>query len=77
MSPRLPRVNGSDVERALRRVGWQEIRHTGAHIHLVHPAHPGKLVTVSVHRGKIVPQGTLKAILASAGLTADELRDLL
>jgi predicted RNase H-like HicB family nuclease len=34
-------------------------------------------VTIAVHAGQTVPLGTLNAVLAQAGLTADELRALL
>ena len=77
MSPRLPRVTPAELLRALRRAGWQEFRQTGSHCHLTHPEKPGRIVTVAVHAGQTVPVGTLKAILDQAGLTANELRDLL
>jgi predicted RNA binding protein YcfA (HicA-like mRNA interferase family) len=73
----LPRVTAAQLLRALRRAGWVEFRQTGSHRHLVHPDQPGKLGTIAVHAGQTVPLGTLKAILAQAGLTADELRALL
>lgn len=72
--PRLPRVTADRVVRALRRAGWRLHRHTGGHAHFAHPAHPGRVVTVPMHAGKIIPLGTLRAILHSAGLDGDELR---
>ena len=49
---------------------------TGSHIILRHPERPGRAV-VPFHRGKVVPPKTLTNILREAGLTVDELRDLL
>ncbi len=77
MSARLPRITGADLVRALKRAGWLEIRQSGSHVHLAHPDRPGVILTVAVHAGRIVPVGTLKAILSRAGFSADELRQLL
>jgi predicted RNA binding protein YcfA (HicA-like mRNA interferase family) len=77
MSPKLPRATGDEVLRALRRVGWVEVRQTGSHHHLRHPERPGALVTVAVHAGRQLPVGTLAAILDTAGMTGDDLRKLI
>ncbi|MDP2936308.1 MAG: type II toxin-antitoxin system HicA family toxin [Dehalococcoidia bacterium] len=77
MSPKLPRVTSHELVRALKRAGWEPIRQTGSHLHLARPDHPGHIVTVAVHPGHLVPLGTLKAVLDRAGLTGDDLRDLL
>ena len=77
MSPKLPRVTASELVRALKRAGWEEMRQTGSHLHLANTKFPGQLITVAVHAGRVVPLGTLKAILDTAGLSGDELRDLL
>ncbi len=74
--PRLPRVTAADLLRALRRDGWEIDRQRGSHVQLVHSTKPG-LVTVPSHAGRTIPLGTLRRILDQAGLTADELRDLL
>ena len=77
MSQRLPRLTSSDLVRARKRAGWQEVGQTGSHLHLGHPERPGQILTVAMHPGRVVPIGTLRAILARAGLSADELRQLL
>ncbi|TAK35073.1 MAG: addiction module toxin, HicA family [Chloroflexota bacterium] len=77
MSPRLPRVTSPELLRALKRAGWEPVRQTGSHVHLTHPDRPGRIVTVAVHAGRLVPVGTLKTILGQAQLTGDDLRDLL
>lgn len=77
MSPKLPRVTCTELVRALRRAGWQDLRQSGSHVHLTHPDRPGSLVTVAMHGSQPVPVGTLVAILRSTGLSADDLRKLL
>jgi len=77
MGTRLPRVTSPELVRALKRAGWRELRQTGSHLHLNHPDKPGQIITVAVHPGRLVPLGTLKAILDRAGLNGDELQKLL
>jgi predicted RNA binding protein YcfA (HicA-like mRNA interferase family) len=76
MSPRLPRVTTGELLRALRRGGWRDVRQSGSHLILEHPARPG-YVTVAVHSGTVLLPKTMGRILDQAGLTADELRDML
>jgi len=75
MTPRLPRVSGKDVLKALLRSNFSLIDIEGSHHTLISPA--GKLVTVSVHGNKILKLRTLKSILEQAELTVGELIDLL
>ena len=77
MSPKLPRVTGPAVARALQRAGWIAKRQRGSHLRLEHPTQVGLMVTVPMHAGEDLPVGTLKAILDTTGLSADELRKLL
>jgi predicted RNA binding protein YcfA (HicA-like mRNA interferase family) len=75
--PRMPRVTGAEVAVALRRAGWQPVAGAkGGHRQFKHPQRPGR-VTVPVHAGEILPLPTLNGILKQAGMTVDELRDLL
>ncbi|MGH2460019.1 MAG: type II toxin-antitoxin system HicA family toxin [Chloroflexota bacterium] len=75
MSPKLPRLTATEVIRALHRDGWYDVRQAGSHLSLQHPA---KLNTVTVprHRGTL-HLGTLQSILDQAGLSAEDLRNLL
>ena len=75
MGERPPRVTADQLLRALRRDGWSEVR-PGKHRHLRHPSKAGR-VDVAYHAGRIIPPRTLLNILGQAGLTLDELRDLL
>jgi predicted RNA binding protein YcfA (HicA-like mRNA interferase family) len=72
---RLPRVSAIDVLRALKQVGWYEVRQSGSHVRLRHDERPEDL-TIPMHRGD-VPTGTLRAIIRQAGLTVSEFQELL
>jgi predicted RNA binding protein YcfA (HicA-like mRNA interferase family) len=72
---RLPRATAREVVAALRRAGFEEVRQRGSHLHLYHPDRD-TLVTVSMHSATVKPK-TLTSILRQAGLTAQELRELI
>lgn len=73
MSPRLPVVSGSEVIRALTRIGFGEVGQRGSHVKLRHA--DGRTVIVPLHR-ELAP-GTLRSILRQAGLPVEELTALL
>jgi predicted RNA binding protein YcfA (HicA-like mRNA interferase family) len=72
----LPVVRPRQLIRALERAGFFVHHIRGSHHYLRHPDKPGVLVSVPVHN-RDLKRGTLRAILREAGLTSDELRDLL
>ncbi|MFZ5592508.1 MAG: type II toxin-antitoxin system HicA family toxin [Bacillota bacterium] len=72
---RLPRVTGKEILRALQRAGFEVVRVSGSHYHLSRPGRP--LVTVPVHAGEVLSPIVVKSILNQAGLTVEELIDLL
>lgn len=76
MSPKLPRVDCQQVIKALKRAGFEAQRQRGSHLHL-YRASDQKRITVPVHKGRIVPIGTLRAILRDAGIDVEEFRQLL
>ena len=76
MSGKLPRIRAERVLRALRRAGWFEHHRRGSHVYLRHPELRGQ-VTVPMHRGRDLLLKTLASILDQAGMSAEELRDLL
>ena len=76
MSPRSPRITAVELLRALRRAGWQPVRQSGSHVTLKHPSKPGS-VTVPKHANVIIKPKTFSSILEQAGLSTDELRELL
>jgi predicted RNA binding protein YcfA (HicA-like mRNA interferase family) len=71
-----PRVTGREVVRALERAGFVFDRQHGSHIILIHPQ-SRRRVSIPVHAGKIIKQGTLKGILDDAGLSPGEFIQLL
>ncbi|AFM41938.1 putative periplasmic or secreted lipoprotein [Desulfosporosinus acidiphilus SJ4] len=76
MTPRQPRVSGKDVVAALRRAGFKELYIEGSHHYLERPDNKA-LVTVPVHSNKILKPKTLKSVLNQAGLTIEQLMELL
>ncbi len=65
----LPTLSGREVVRAFARDGWQMARQRGSHIILVKEGH---MATLSVPDHKEVAKGTLRALIRSSGLSADE-----
>ena len=76
MSEKLPRIDYQQLIRALERVGFVRKRQKGSHLHMWREADK-KRVTVPVHKGKTVPQGTLRAILRDADISVEEFLKLL
>ncbi|MBV9440653.1 MAG: type II toxin-antitoxin system HicA family toxin [Candidatus Eremiobacteraeota bacterium] len=73
---RQPRITAGELLRALRRAGFYEVRHSGSHIRL-RSSDESRAVTVPYHSGQILKPKTLESILSEAGMTVDQLRDLL
>jgi len=73
MGERLPIVSAKAMARALLRAGFTELRQRGSHRIF---ALGVRRAIVPMHAGDLKP-GTLKAILDAAGVTADQLRELL
>ncbi|TEU10164.1 MAG: addiction module toxin, HicA family [Anaerolineales bacterium] len=76
MNPKLPRITGEKVLRALKRAGFVEWRQRGSHLHLKRVSDNTR-VTIPMHRGRTIPPGTLRGIIRDAGLTIEEFVDLL
>jgi predicted RNA binding protein YcfA (HicA-like mRNA interferase family) len=72
----LPVVTPRQLIRALRKAGFFVHHVRGSHHYLKHPDKAGLLVVVPYH-GRDLKRGTLRSILRQAGLTIDELVDLL
>ena len=60
---------------ALKRAGFEERRQTGSHIILRHQDPPHRRLTIPDH--KEIAKGTLKNIIREAGLTLEELLEIL
>jgi predicted RNA binding protein YcfA (HicA-like mRNA interferase family) len=73
--PPVPSVRGERLVRALERAGFKVARIAGSHYVMRHP--DGRGTTIPVHPGRDVAKGTLRNIVADAGLTIEELKRLL
>lgn len=73
---RIPRVTGKELAAALLRAGFSEIASTGGHRHLRRPNGTGR-VTIPMHVVETLSPKLVQSILRQAGLTAEELADLL
>lgn len=76
MSGKLPRVDCEQLIRALKNAGFEEQRQRGSHLHMRRVSDL-KRVTVPVHKGRIVPVGTLRAILRDADISIEQFGTLL
>jgi len=73
-----PRVSSKEIMKALQKNGFEVCRQKGSHIHLIKKA-PEKTyhVTIPIHSGKDINPFVFKSIARQAGLTAEELAEIL
>jgi predicted RNA binding protein YcfA (HicA-like mRNA interferase family) len=69
-------LTAGELVRILERGGWKVVRQKGSHCRLEHPQRPQNGVTVAIHAGRDIPEGTLRAILSRAGLTRGQFEAL-
>jgi len=67
--PALPLLRPRDVIRAFERLGWRITRQRGSHIVLTKA---GALATLSVPDHPQVARGTLRSLIAAAGVTIEQ-----
>jgi predicted RNA binding protein YcfA (HicA-like mRNA interferase family) len=67
--PVLPLLRPREVVRAFGQLGWQIARQRGSHIVLTKPGAPA---TLSIPDHPQVARGTLRVLIAKAGLTVDQ-----
>jgi len=72
---KLPVLSGASLCKALEKLGFQIDHQTGSHIILRNENPPHRRITIPNH--KELAKGTLRAILRQAGLTREELLELL
>lgn len=65
----LPSLSGQEVVRVFESFGWSVVRQRGSHIIMTKG---GENVTLSIPNHKEVAKGTLRSLIRSANLTADE-----
>jgi len=63
-----------EVDRVLKRLGFERIRQTGSHGIYRHP--DGRWTTLPFHTGRDVPKGTLRNIIKDVGITVEEFEKL-
>lgn len=66
---RLPVLSGREVVRVFESLGWHKARQSGSHIVLIKVGH---IASLSVPDHREVARGTLRSLIRSAGLTAEE-----
>ena len=66
---KVPLLSGREVAKVFRRLGWDVARQRGSHIILVKEGH---IATLSVPDHREVARGTLRSLIARAGLTIEE-----
>jgi predicted RNA binding protein YcfA (HicA-like mRNA interferase family) len=76
MPPKLANLKPREVVRALERAGWVIHETSGSHVQLKHPEKSGR-VTVPYHERFDLPKHIVKSIIRQAGLTNQQLFDLL
>ena len=67
--PELPVLKPREVVKAFTKLGWEVARRKGSHIILTKEGH---LATLSVPDHPEVARGTLRALIARAGLTIEK-----
>ena len=65
----LPVISGSETVRVFERFGWTVARQTSSHIIMTKE---GEIASLSVPNHREVARGTLRSLIRSANLTADE-----
>ncbi len=72
--PPVPLLTPREAVSAFRALGWDVARQRGSHIILTKEGH---IATLSVPNHKQVARGTLRGLIARAGLTVEEFRQQL
>ncbi|MGN6369651.1 MAG: type II toxin-antitoxin system HicA family toxin [Phycisphaerae bacterium] len=73
--PKLPRIKGKELVKALGRAGFVVIRIKGSHHFLRHG--DGRCTVVPVHAGETIGPGLLGKILDDCEMSVEALQDLL
>ena len=72
--PPVPLLRPQEVVRAFQRLGWEVARQRGSHIILTKPGH---IATLSLPNHPQVARGTLRSLIAKAGLSVEEFLEAL
>lgn len=72
--PVVPLLRPREVVKAFKELGWEVARQRGSHIILIKEGH---IATLSVPDHPQVARGTLRALIARAGVTIEEFLEAL
>jgi len=72
--PRLPVISGREAVQAFEKAGWEHVRTRGDHMIMTKP---GVRVNLSIPDHRELDRGTLRKLVALAGLSVDEFLELL
>jgi predicted RNA binding protein YcfA (HicA-like mRNA interferase family) len=67
--PSLPILRPREIVKAFEKLGWEVVRQRGSHIILTKENH---IATLSVPNHSEVARGTLRSLIATAGITIEE-----
>jgi len=70
--PPIPLLRPHEVIKTFEKFGWQVARQKGSHIILTKHGH---IASLSIPNHPQVARGTLRSLIAKAGVTADEFID--
>jgi predicted RNA binding protein YcfA (HicA-like mRNA interferase family) len=74
--PKLPRITEEEALRAFERAGFVEQRVTDSH-HVLKKEGNRFILSIPVHKGKIIGSGLLRAAIRMSGLTVEQFTALL
>jgi len=72
--PTVPLLKPREVVKAFEKIGWEVARQRGSHIILTKEGH---IATLSVPKHSEVARGTLRSLIARAGITLEEFLEAL
>jgi predicted RNA binding protein YcfA (HicA-like mRNA interferase family) len=70
----IPLLRPREVVKAFERLGWEIARQRGSHIIMTKPGH---IATLSIPDHPFVARGTLRSLMARAGISLEEFLDFL
>jgi predicted RNA binding protein YcfA (HicA-like mRNA interferase family) len=70
----IPLLRPREVVKAFERLGWEIARQRGSHIIMTKPGH---IATLSIPENAFVARGTLRSLIARAGISLEEFLNLL
>lgn len=71
----LPLISGRKLCKVFKKIGYSIDHQAGSHIILRHENPPYRRLTIPDH--KEIAKGTLRSIIRQAGITVDELKQLI